>query len=396
MGAATASSPCLTSSVIEDLSGVATAQLERWAYRRAESPDEHARARLAAAELQRRAAIEQERNARADAERAAAAASVTASTSAAQPIAEGEVDGRESDPADSMADDERRHQHRMLSTARAGLIAAALALAGAVFAFSQPNPDPMAIFDSPETPADVEWAAWLAFSPVTTFTAGPRAFSDEDGRVGIAARVSTLPDGSSTEWDAYCLFIASSLGDGSQSITGDCVDPHEFADSGVSVMAGASRSADGYDMASWGPTGAPSIQENVPLDDLQFEESLMRVLANPFFEFAPPLVSLPLDDTLGEVLMGPRVVYGAPSINGLAPDVAVSLRGTAESDREPEVCMTVSHPEARSAGACNPLSVARQVGVDVPLLIAGAQWFVSITAEGTITAREPESAPSGD
>ncbi len=371
--------------MIEDLSSVDTAQVERWAYGRTSTTDEQFRAELAAAELQRRASEERESAARADAERVAADALREAN---------GKLDGTDDEPSEPLTDDARRHRQRMRTTGLAGLMAAALALAGSAVAFSQPNPDPMAIFDSPETAADVEWAAWLTFSPVTTFTAGPRVFSDEDGRVGIAARVSTVLDGASTDWDAYCLFIARAMGDGSRSISGDCVDPQEFANAGVTVLADASTGGDGFDTATWGPTGAPLIQENVPLDDLQSEGSVLRLLANPFYEFAPPSVNLPFATAPGRLLMGPRVVYGAPSINGVAPDVAVSLRGDAETDGEPEVCLAVSHPEARSAGACNPLSMALQAGVDVPLVIAGERWVVSVTPEGTVTAREAERDPS--
>lgn len=356
------------------------AQLERWAYGRSTTPEEHERASLAADELQRRAALERER------------AELAATEDFARAVAHDGADDTAGVLPEPLTEDERRYRRRMLATGIAGVTAAALALVGGIVVLSQPNPDPLAIFDRAETALDREWAQTLALDPSSVFTAGPRVFRDDDGLIGIVARVSTVPDGRSTDWDAYCLYVARQLGDDSLSITSACADPQEFSAGGLSVIERTSSTGGGFDTAIWGPSGAPRVESNVPLDERATEDSLMRVLANPLigFENAGDVAQIAQDPD--RLLMGPRTVFGAPSIAG--SDLTVQLyllRGSVET-AEPELCIRATHPDGDAATACTPLTSARESGIFVVMEIADQNWIVSVDAAGGVRAQQAQVA----
>ncbi len=367
----------------EHLSGVDDAQLERWAYGRATTPAEQERSGLASAELQRRAALERERAERAEAERASAEAHSRA-------IANGEVDDTASEHPDPWADSEHRHRRRMLATGISGLVAAALALVGGIVVLNQPNLDPLAIFERQETEADREWAQILALDPETTFTAGPRVFRDDDGIIGLVARVSTVPDGRSTAWDAYCLYVGRELGDGSLSITNECTYPEQFAASGLSVIERGSSNGDGYDTAIWGPIGDPRVEKNMALDDTIPAPSVLDLLANPLNGFEEELDALSIVDEPDRLLMGPRLANQSALIAGEPLVVQLYLlEGLTETpEPEPELCMHVSHGRPTPVTVCSPLRNAQSSGLLLQTVIADEIWTVIVDVTGTVRAEK--------
>ena len=349
------------SALEQSVSAADDAQLERWAYGRATTPDEESRALLAAAELQRRAVIDV--------------------LEVAEDVSE--------HPA-PLADTEKRYRRRMLATGIAGITAAALALGAAVVVLSQPNPDPMAIFERPETEADREWAQMLALDPESTFTAGPRVFRDDDGIVGVVARVSTVPDGRSTDWDAYCLYLGRELGDGSLSITNECTHPEQFDAVGLSVLERGSSNGDGYDLAIWGPVGEPRVERNMPLEAALAPPSVLDLLANPLIGLEEELNSLSIVDEPNRLLMGPRLANQAPLIAG-DPLIAqlYLLEGLTESpEPEPELCMHLSHTQTTPLTVCRPLWNARSSGIILQTVIADEIWTVIVDATGTVRAEK--------
>ena len=228
--------------------------LERWAYGRSTTPEEHERASLAADELQRRAALERER-----AELAATEAGA---------VSHGEVDDTVGEQPEPLTDEERRYRRRMLATGIAGVTAAALALAGGIVVLSQPNPDPLAIFETGETQLDRDWAMRLIGQGFASqFTEGPRAVDLGDGFVAIAARVSTVPDGRSTPWDLYCLYVGfEAVESGGSSLSAFCTYPEQFERDGITFPQRTSTSGIGVDMVRWGPIGGPRLETEVPIE----------------------------------------------------------------------------------------------------------------------------------
>jgi hypothetical protein len=371
----------LTDVVTEDLSNVDTAQLERWAYGRAATPADQERAALAAAELQRRAALDRER-----AQRAGTALAV----------ANGEGGNAAREHPAPLTDTERRHRRRMLATGISGLVAAALALSAGVVVLS--NPSPLAIFERPESDRDREWARILALDPDSTFTAGPRVFRDEDGLVGIVARVSTVPDGRSTTWDAYCLYIGYESGDGSWSLSSSCTYPELFETRGLSLVERPSLDGDGYDIAMWGPIGAPRLERNEPLPDDESATTILDALAWPLFGSDEERDSMSVVDGADRLLMGPRLAFAAPIIAGDELTVHHYLLEGLLDAADPDLCVHVAHPESEGASTCIPLSVYRDSGANgifVELVIAGQNWIVSVDATGVVRAQESQGSTPG-
>lgn len=377
--------PWLTDCVSEHLSGVDSAQLERWAFGRATTPDEQARASLAAAELQRRAAAEHERAVRAEAERAAAQARALA-------VANGEVEESSREhPQSPLTDSERRHRRRMLITGIAGLTAAALSLGAGVYVLNQPDPDsdPLAIFEREETQLDRDWATRLESWAYGSVTAGPRAIEFDDGNVVVAARISTVADGRSTEWDAYCLFVATS-GDveGSWGFGGTCTYPERFEREGLTVPDRPSANGVGFDTATWGPTGTPRFSTNVPLPTgTGLVSSVLDWMSFPM-NLDPDITGESLIDHSERLLMGPAVVPvmyeggAARAFRDAELVASVMLISGERPTDSPILCVHVAVSNDYSRMPCRALPTARREGVEVPITVDGRTLIVSIGADG--------------
>lgn len=368
----------------EHLSGVDDAQLERWAYGRATTAEEQERAGLAAAELQRRAATAREQADRADAERAAAAAHALA-------IAHCEADADASEhPDPPMSDGERRHRRRMLATGISGVVAAALALGAGVVVLSQPNPDPLAIFERDETQLDRNWAQRLESWGYSGFTAGPRAIEVGDGSVMVAARLSTVPDGRSTPWDSYCLFV-SRPGDDDESWTssGACTYPERFEREGIVMPERPSATGEGFDTYTWGPSGEPSFRANAPLDgNASLVSSVLDWMVwpdprDPTFDAASVV------GDSAQLLMGPSFV---PLVNNDADlnafldaqfMVSTYLTRGQLTERGTQLCVHVTSGDGSEARGCKLLTDVRRDGIDVPITVDDSIWIVRIGADGS-------------
>ncbi len=362
------------------MKNVDRAQLERWAYGRSTTPEEYERASLAADELRRRAAVERER-----AELAATEAGA---------VSHGEVDDTVGEQPEPLTDEERRYRRRMLATGLAGVTAAALALVGGVAVLSQPNPDPLAIFETEETQLDRNWTQRLESWGFGPFIAGPRTIELADERVIIVARVSNVPDGRSTSWDPYCLFFASptNTGDGSWGLSSECTYPEKFEREGLTLPDRPSASGDGFDTAIWGPSGEPRYEQNLPLDDSESSPSIIDILANPLFGFEQVGDVGPIIHDPDRLLMGPHVAYDAPSIADDPVVVQMYLLDGLTETAEPELCIRVTHPDGDPATACTPLSSARENGIFVVMAIADENWIVSVDAAGVVNAQQAQVA----
>lgn len=367
----------------ENLSEVESAQLEQWAYGRAITSADLARAELAAAELQRRVAAERERAEREEADRAAAAAHALA-------VANGEVDESSREhPESPLTDPERRHRRRMLATGIAGVTAAALALGGAVVVLNQPDPDPLAIFEREETQLDRDWAIRLESWGFSAITAGPRAIEVDDGYVLIAARVSNVPDGRSTEWDSYCLHIASPVGgDGSWGSSTTCTYPEKFERVGLTLPDRPSTTGGGFDTAFWGPDGGPRFARNEPLyGDNGLVSSVLDWMSLPM-TFDPESAGESLIDDPNRLLMGPAVVpliyQGAAARVFRDTELVTSVllvSGERPTD-SPMLCVHVAVSDGDFRMPCTPLATARRNGVEVPITVDGHTVVVTIGPDG--------------
>ena len=373
--------PWLTDSVSEHLSGVDSAQLERWAFGRATTPEEQVRASLAAAELQRRAAAEHERAARAEDERAAAQARALA-------VANGEVD-EAALVHPPLTDSERRHRRRMLITGIAGVTAAALALGAGVVALNQPDPDPLAIFEREETQLDRDWATRLESWVYPPITAGPTVFEADGDNVIIATRVSTVADGRSTEWDSYCLHLAfTASADGSWGLSTNCTYPEKFEREGLTLPDRPSANGDGFDTAFWGPEGEPRFASNQPLyGETGLVSSVLDWMSLPM-NLDPELTGESLIDHSERLLMGPVVVPvmyegGAARVFRDAELVtSVMLISGERPTDSPILCVHVAVSNDYSRMPCRALPTARREGVEVPITVDGRSLIVSIGPDG--------------
>lgn len=367
----------------EHLSGVDDAQLERWAYGRATTPAEQERTSLASAELQRRAALERERAEQSAAERAADEAHALA-------VANRDADEPASEHPAPLTDDERRQRRRMLATGIAGVSAAALALVGGVVVLSQPNPDPMAIFDREESQLDRDWTQRLESWGYGPLTAGPRTIEVGDEYVLIATRVSTVPDGRSTEWDSYCLHVASpaTTNDGSWGLSTTCSYPEKFEREGLTLPDRPSPTGGGFDTAFWGPGGEPRFSRNEPLyGETGLVSSVLDWMALPTI-VDPESAGDSLIDHPDRLLMGPAVVPvmfegdAARVFRDVELTTSVLLMSVERPADGPLLCVHVAVGDSEPRMPCTDLSTARREGVEVPFTVDGRTLVVAIGPDG--------------
>lgn len=373
----------------ENISAEDDAQLSRWAFGRASTPAERARAELAAAELHRRAVVERERSGLA-AERDAVAARTLAA----------ERDERDeainSDAESSWTDEELGRRRRMRVTGIVGVVSAVIALGAIVEVQRQPDSDPLAIFDRPATQLDQEWADRLSQDPALVVTAGPRVIEVRGNLDVIAARISTVPDGRSTPYDAYCLYLGLVLEGGGWSLSADCTYPDRFEEAGLSSTISASVEGDGFDNVVWGPIGAPRVERNVPNEVADDNRNLVEWMMQPNYIAQARANPLENVDEPERLLAGPKLANDVKVVAGEDLTVEVFLLAGAGERREPDLCIHVQHPAAEPATSCRDLSTAERNGLGLIMQIAGEPWIVSISDNGSVLADRSNASVTGE
>ena len=354
----------------DELSTADESQLAVWAFGRQGVVTDPELAEAALRELNRRLEARQAAETQAaaalalDAERAAAGA---------------ETDGEH--PDRSPAEREIRHRRRMLRTGIVGVVAAALALGGGVVVLTQPIPDPFSNFERVETQQDREWAQRLSTSFPATLTAGPYAIELGNGFVASVAKVSTVPDGRSTEWDAYCLYVAFGGSEkGSWSLSATCTDPEQFERDGMVVPQRPSATGGGHDVIYWDPFSVPRLESNIPLDSIAVtSSSVLDWMVNP-----SPTDALVSIEDLERLVMGPAVLpLSAP--DGVESGVLAYtylLAGETIST-SPMFCALTVTPDEQETTACASLSTVRRQGLEFTVIADEREWVVSIDADGS-------------
>lgn len=368
-----------------DLSTVDSRQLEAWAYGRQSADVDRARAYDAQRELLRRAEVP-----RADRARVEAAATLATLASTANDTADdtavdtqGALESASEHPDPMLASNERRRR-RMLRTGIAGVAAAALALGAGVAVLNQPNPDPWSVFDRAETEADRVWAERLVGVGLSGgYVEGPRAVELGDGIVAIVTRVSTVPDGRSTEWDSVCLAVGSTIRDEPTGSLGlSCTYLERFEREGLSAAERPSATGGGYDTISWSPSGGPQLEPNVPLEALAGSVSVLDYMAFPAF-VEPPTDALATIAQPERLVMGPAALPIASNDRD-TPTVDVFtylLQGETETAGPVFCALGVTGTEPQTT-ACAPLSIVRRQGLAFTVVSDARAWVVTIAADG--------------
>jgi hypothetical protein len=361
--------------VTEDPSNVDDAQLERWAYGRATTPKEQERAKLAAAELQRRAALERKRAQLAAAERAAANAHARA-------VANSEADDAAREHPAPLTDSERRHRRRMLATGISGVVAAALALGAGVVVLSQPNPDPLAMFARPATSLDHEWAGWISENLPVQDSFASRVLELDDDVVAFVFRAPAVAGGRSTEWDPYCLFTADSRVLAEADVTGGlCVLPERLTTEGLVMPIRPGLDEGEYDTVVWGPVGSPRVERDrqINFDELYGSGSVVDSLA--FSSFLPNNALNYIDDP-DRLLIGPtplgNSVTGSSAVEAYGYVLRADTQGTGET-----FCLLLVANDETTETSCDSLSSVRAGGLDMPFTSGGQSLTVRLGADGT-------------
>ncbi len=353
-----------------ELSEADDRELERLAYGRADTPDRIALATAAGQELARRAELAAETRARMTVD-----------------LAIGDTASSEQDRSESAPyrpDD--RHPRRMRTVGLVGVLSALLAIPTVGWALALPDPDPLAIFDEPETDEDREWASRLLQGYTANITQGPRVTPLGNDRFGIVYRASTVPDERSTEWDMYCIVIADlPEGSGGWGGGGTCVAPPVFDDVGIVVgMEGAIGITAGSDLFAWGPVGPPRLENDQDLRGSEFAPSVVDVIGVGAYggsAVADPFSGIDEPDRL---LMGPSAVYISPEAEESGADFSAYL--IEGSDGEAEYCLRARHPDADTATNCAPLARVERSGLTVQLRIPDSVWTVGVNIDGSISS----------
>ena len=351
----------------DDLSAVDDAQLKRWAYGRVDGDAQ--RALAAQLELARRA----EAARAAEAERIAAERAEAAQLAAEQPR-----DNAAGAEHPALTDDERRHRRRMLVTGWAGVAAAALALVGGVAVLGQPDPDPLALFERPASERDEQSEAWLLAVGVSAVTLGPRVVDLENGMLAIAFRSAAVGDGTSTEWDPYCVVIRdpNAAVDRAIAVDGGCVSPEQFAREGLVAPVRLTAEMSDLDAVIWGPVGPPRLERGID-DYLRFVlgESVIDRMVYPDADTS-------IVDDPSRLLMGPVTLLAGEGANESFVLASTYLVRSETEGGEPTFCVRVGADDGTSSTACALLSAVRQAGIDVPISAGGNTWNIRIDPDG--------------
>ncbi|MBX9717619.1 MAG: hypothetical protein K2X36_02105 [Microbacteriaceae bacterium] len=353
-----------------DLSHADGHELERLAYSRADTPERMALADAAAQELARRADVVAAE--RASAELAASIASLP------------EQNERES----ALDDAEEGRRRRMRAVGVAGVISALLALPTMGWALALLDPDPLAIFDEPESQEDREWAERLSQGYASDITRGPRVTPLGNDRFGIMYRASTVPDGRSTEWDLYCIVVADlPEGSGGWGGGGSCVLPSVFEEAGLAAgMNGPVGSTYGSDVFAWGPIGRPRLDNDQSLRSNEQTLSVLDVIA--FGAYGATTVADPFEDLADpdRLLMGPSAVYVSRESEASGADFSAYLIKSTDPEGEPEYCLRARHPDVDSVTSCSTLSSVERSGLSVQLRTPESVWTVGVNIDGSVSS----------
>ncbi|MER3388521.1 MAG: hypothetical protein RJQ01_00675 [Microcella sp.] len=377
-----------------ELAGVSDSELKRLAYARASTTEERERAAAAGAELARRTASAAARD---------GAAQGDAVPDGAVPdgaVPDGAVpDGAGRDAVAEHPDLPQEHpqRRRMRAVGLAGVLAAALALPGVSWALSLPDPDPLAAFGQPGDPATAAFVTeLLGPEAASAITVGPQLARLDDGIVAIAFRASTVPDGRSTVWDAYCLFTANDpevepeQQDSAWQFAGQCVTPERFEAEGITAARRSVAQGDAsqgnaslVDAVVWGPEWSPRIVRDLELDPQQWRGSVTDALAYGGLQPA----TAPEVDGAERLVMGPAQIASSSGVGGATLTVSAYLIESAVDGvrgLEPQYCLLVSTDEAQTSTACAALPIVERQGLSVRSSTPGENWLVELGTDGSI------------
>lgn len=359
-----------------DLTAVEARQLEVWAYGRQGADVDSELTDAAVRELARRADA-------ARAETAAAAERAAAGVVATPAAASGLSPASEARPDPVQCETQRARRRRMLATGLAGLLVAVLGFGGLITALSVPDPDPLAVFETPETQADRDWQARLTQDYVIAITQGPRVVDVGDGIVAVVFRSAAVADGRSTEYDPYCLFTSGQSDDGTSiSLGGACLLPERFATDGIVVPFRESASGAGLDAVRWGPVGAPVLESGEPYTGLGGVTSALDWMVFPSYIVSVADAVSIVDDP-DRLLLGPTLIPMSTDETDAADIItsAYLLRGETD-EAGPVLC---AHAAVRIVGdttSCAPLSAVRRQGLAFTVTTTDRVWVVTIGADG--------------
>ena len=283
----------------------------------------------------------------------------------------------------------------MRVTGIVGVVSAVIALGAIVEVQRQPDSDPLAIFDRPATRVDQEWAERLSQDPALVVTSGPRVITREGRLDVIAARISTVPDGRSTSYDAYCLYLGLVFEEGGWSLTADCTYPARFEEAGLSSTISASVEGAGFDNVVWGPIGAPRVERNVPNEVADDNRNLVEWMMQPNYIALARANPLENVDEPERLLAGPKLANDVREIAGEDLTVEIFLLAGSDGRSEPDLCIHVQHPAAEPATSCRDLSTAERNGLGLMLQIAGEPWIVSVSDNGSVLADRANASVTG-
>jgi hypothetical protein len=298
-----------------------------------------------------------------------------------------------------------------------GVLAAALALPLVGWALAQPDADPLAIFDREQNPADVAVLAELIGpESIAAITSGPQLVRLDDTIVAIAFRASTVPDGRSTDWDAYCLVTARDPGasrdetgredsDGAEpdsaepdsadldgagawQLGGNCVSPERFETQGIEAARRATPGPEGltFDWVVWGPEGAPRITQNRSAVAQEWSGSVTDALAYAGLQPAG-VASLPDIDGAQRLVMGPAQIASSSATDGGTVTVGAYLIDSAvEGTRglAPQYCLFATVDGTEASTACAALPIVEREGLSVRSSAPGQNWLVAVGPDGSI------------
>ncbi len=375
-----------------ELAQLSDSDLQRLAYARASTPEQQARAAAAGEELARRAA---------------SAAEDAPGTTGAPHGPQGDADRDDASQGGPQRDDatenpepapEHAQRQRMRAVGLAGVLLAALALPSVGWALSLPDPDPLAIFDGQQDPADVALLTELIGpDAIAAITSGPQLVRLDGDIVAIAFRASTVPDGRSTDWDAYCLLTTrdpevetddAQFDDaGAWQLGGNCVTPERFEAQGIEAARRAIPGSDGvdFDWVVWGPEGAPQITRNRSADAQVWGGSVTDALAYGGLQSragaAPPGI-----DGVERLVMGPAQIASSSTRDGRTLSVSAYLIDSAVEGTQglaPEYCLLVTADDETST-ECAALPIVEREGVSVQSSSPRENWLVEVGPDGSI------------
>lgn len=302
-------------------------------------------------------------------------------------------DRTETDPTESDStepDLTEPHRRRMRATGIAATTAAALALVGIapLISAAPPTGDPLAIFERPASAADAAWATQLTRDYVSGITLGPRSIDLGNGLTAVVFRSSATVDGRSTPFDPYCLWVSEGgSGTAPRALSGTCALPERFAEEGLRIDVRPSPQGGGLDVVTWGPAGAPRLDQYQSPSTLSGVQSVLDWLVFPSYLDGDPLEIV---DDPERLLMGPSIVplNNAAGVAGLDLQTWAYVQEGPSVD-DPVLCVVslVTDPTADQLApletrTCAPLDAVRRQGLAHTVTSAGTDWEVVIGADG--------------